>query len=259
VGAVRENTINRYLAGAAMPVMKPGTQFGAVASGTVDAGALAAADDGTLYVADGYKNRIFKATLAADGAAPAVELVTGAGALKGPQGLALDAAHGLLYIADTYDHTVRELDLAQGKSRILVGVSGEAGEPTAATEPAAKAHLNQPRGLAVDAPGTLYIADAGNQAIRVLKDGKVSTLTALQCGAGAPERLASLGGIALSGDGHWLFVANGAHVVRFTVGTAATPDAGATATASPSPLPRASADVAATADAVATNAARPLP
>jgi sugar lactone lactonase YvrE len=165
--------------------------------------------------------------------------VDGAGSLKGPGGLAVDAA-GNLYVADGHAHCIRKVT-PDGKRSVFAGTEGQPGEPGAASEAADKAHFSQPRGLAMGADGTLYVADAGNQALRAVKDGKVTTLAALQCGATDPERLSDLGGLALSPDGKWLFVANGRHVVRFTVGAAASP----TPSASPSPSPSPSADATA--------------
>jgi trimeric autotransporter adhesin len=63
-------------------------------------------------------------------------------------------------------HVVRRLDVLTGIETVVAGIGtpgfgGDGG-------PATVAHLNEPEGLAVDAAGHLFIADAGNQRIRRL-------------------------------------------------------------------------------------------
>src|SRR5271170_218063 len=81
-----------------------------------------------------------------------------------PQGLALDASNNL-YIADTHNHRIRELNLATGTLITIAGstpgFSGDAG-------PATSAQLDLPTALALDAAGNLYIADTGNHRVRKL-------------------------------------------------------------------------------------------
>jgi hypothetical protein len=78
------------------------------------------------------------------------------------QGIALDPA-GNLYISDTDSHRVRRVD----RYGIISTVAGT-GEPGFGGDgaPAGSARLNLPYGLAVDGPGTLYIADLGNNRVR---------------------------------------------------------------------------------------------
>ena len=65
----------------------------------------------------------------------------------------------------------------------LVGASGEVGN---ADGPAASARFFHPTGLAADAAGNLFIADTGNDTIRVYSAGSVITL------AGSPQASGSL-------------------------------------------------------------------
>ena len=45
-----------------------------------------------------------------------------------------------------------------------------------ADAPLASARFDHPQGVAVDANGTLYVADTGNSAVRMIRDGRVFTL-----------------------------------------------------------------------------------
>jgi hypothetical protein len=77
---------------------------------------------------------------------------------------------GRLFIADTYNHKIKEVDPAQDKVRTLLGDgrSGDRDEPP---------RFYEPGGLSV-AGETLYVADTNNHRIRTidLKTGKVTTL-----------------------------------------------------------------------------------
>jgi uncharacterized protein (TIGR03437 family) len=93
--------------------------------------------------------------------------------LGSPEGLAVDQA-GNLYIADAVDHRVRRVSSAG----IITTVAGN-GYPGFRGDggPAREAQLNAPYGLAVDAAGSLYIADLGNDRIRkVSSDGVIQTI-----------------------------------------------------------------------------------
>jgi hypothetical protein len=88
-----------------------------------------------------------------------------------PSSVAFDAA-GNLYFSDTNRHVVYESSLA-GVLSIVAGdgVQGFGGDGGAAT----RAELNAPQGVAVGPDGTLYIADTGNEVIRTVKGGVITT------------------------------------------------------------------------------------
>jgi sugar lactone lactonase YvrE len=88
-----------------------------------------------------------------------------------PSSVAFDAT-GNLYFADTNRHVVYESSLA-GVLTVVAGsgVQGFAGDGG----PATSAELNGPEGVAVGADGTLYIADTGNERIRAVAGGVMST------------------------------------------------------------------------------------
>ncbi len=93
-----------------------------------------------------------------------------------PTGVAVDSA-GSLYVADTFNHTIRKITAA-GAVTTFAGLEQTSGS---ADGPGATAALfNQPGGLALDAAGNVYVADTGNSTIRkITPAGVVSTLAGL--------------------------------------------------------------------------------
>lgn len=92
-----------------------------------------------------------------------------------PAGVAMDRA-GVLYVADTFNHTIRKVTPA-GVVSTWVGLMGVSGS---ADGSGSNALFNQPMGLTFDAAGNLYVADAGNASIRsVTPAGMVRTLAGL--------------------------------------------------------------------------------
>ena len=115
--------------------------------------------------------------------------------LSGPTSLALDA-HGNLFIADT--GTVREMNLASGI------ISTYAGNPGATTPgdggPATAAGLAYVGGIAIDAAGNLFIAEAYTPVIREVNAGTgiISTIAGSTygfTGDGGPASSATFRGI----------------------------------------------------------------
>jgi sugar lactone lactonase YvrE len=130
-----------------------------------------------LYIADAGNNIVRKVDLA-DGTITTVagnghggELGDGSQAIKAelylPTGLAVDS-HGILYIADSANNKVRKVDLAGTISTLAgTGRAGFKGD----NGPAVDAELNNPVALAVDSAGNLYIADLGNNRVRLVRLG----------------------------------------------------------------------------------------
>ena len=85
-----------------------------------------------------------------------------------PEGLALDSA-GNLFIADVDNDRIRRVD-AQTQIMTTVAGSGLPFFPAYSGDhgPATSAGLNFPRAVAVDANGNVFIADTGNQVVRMV-------------------------------------------------------------------------------------------
>lgn len=157
---------------------------------------------GNVYIADSHHNRVREViatgsgagtmkTVAGDGNAgyQAGPILATATSMNVPGAVAIDGA-GNLYIADTNNNVVREVDLTTGIMTTVAGNNspGYTGDGAAATA----AELNSPDGIVVDAAGNLYIADTGNNAVRevVQATGKIETIAG--DGTGTP---------GFSGDG----------------------------------------------------------
>ena len=139
---------------------------------------------GNLYIADSCNNRIRKVsdngiitTIAGTGVFGKFS-GDGGGAtsahLYEPISVATDAA-GNLYIADTFNKRIRKVS-AYGIITTIAGTgtSGFSGDGGGATS----AELSYPDGVATDAAGNLYIADANNNRIRKLTPVAPKTPTA---------------------------------------------------------------------------------
>lgn len=117
-----------------------------------------------------------------------------------------------LLVSDTGNHVLRYLDLEKERVYTAAG-TGEAGYRDGSNS---RVSFHSPTGLAVDNEGTMYIADTGNGAVRVIQDGYVTTLAELESGSTYPV---SSRGLLLSGD--VLYVGNVFARVLFACGTQA--------------------------------------
>ncbi len=98
--------------------------------------------------------------------------------LDNPAGIAV-ASDGTVYIADTADYKIRKVTSA-GAISTVAGNGTQCAPSTSACGdggPAVGSQLSNPRGLALGADGSLYIADSGTNRIRRLApDGTISTV-----------------------------------------------------------------------------------
>jgi sugar lactone lactonase YvrE len=122
---------------------------------------------GNLFIADLSNSNIRKV-----GTNGVISSLTGIG-LAQPSAMALDSA-GNLFIADMGNNRVREVSVngAVGTvagSGIVTNITGDGGSATSAS-------VGQPRGVAVDSTGNLYIADNNFQTIRKVTNGIISTI-----------------------------------------------------------------------------------
>ncbi len=87
---------------------------------------------------------------------------------------------GTIYVADSVRHMVHKLG-TDGKQTVVAG-TGEAGY-SGDSGPARDAMLNRPHGLMIDEDGNLFIADSGNQVVRMVdRRGKIRTIAGVTPG-----------------------------------------------------------------------------
>jgi PKD repeat protein len=191
---------------------------------------------GNLYIADQVNQRIRKVsggiitTVAGTGTAG----YSGDGGqatsaqLNNPIGVAVDG-QGNLYIADYMNHRIRKVSSGIITTVAGTGTAGYSGDGGQATS----AQLDGPVGVGVDAQGSVYIADQGNQRIRKLSGGIITTVagtgTAGFLGDGGQATSAQLNspfGVAVDGQGN-LYIADASnHRVRKVSGGIITTVAG---------------------------------
>jgi uncharacterized protein (TIGR03437 family) len=128
-------------------------------------GGLAVDGAGDVFIADTYNNRIRRVS-------PSGIIVTVAGGLNEPFSVASDSA-GNLFIADTYNNLIHKVS-PDGNITTIAG-NGSSGY-TGDGGPATSAALSGPTGVAVDGAGNIYVADNGNNAVRVLRPAKSSVV-----------------------------------------------------------------------------------
>jgi trimeric autotransporter adhesin len=111
-----------------------------------------------------------------------------------PCGVTLDAS-GNIYIADTDNYRIRMVTKSTGIISTVAGTgsygySGDGGLATSAL-------LYNPRSVAVDASGNIYIADAGNNRIRMfaLSASTRTASTPLRIDTPDPSALSSLSAV----------------------------------------------------------------
>jgi hypothetical protein len=92
--------------------------------------------------------------------------------LNNPRSVVVDT-NGNIYVSDQQNHRVRRISNTGTITTVAgTGTAGYNGDAQSATS----AQLNNPAGLALDASGNLYIADAGNHRIRKITSGTITTI-----------------------------------------------------------------------------------
>jgi sugar lactone lactonase YvrE len=193
-------------------------------------GGVATDRAGNIFVSDTSNNTIRK--LAADGT---VTTIAGSAAeapgftdgpalgarFNSPSHLVVDA-RGIIYVADTSNHTIRKIT-PDGVVSTVAGVAGLRGY---ADGPGTIARFNLPHGLTIDAAGNLYVGDVGNDAVRrITPDGIVTTLAGGPNVAGKVMTNANAstakfnfgccgGGLAIDADGNILVADRGSQTIR---------------------------------------------
>jgi sugar lactone lactonase YvrE len=171
---------------------------------------IAVAGDGTIYVSDGERGRIWR--IAPDGATQAV-----VENLSAPSAIALDAS-GALVVADTGTHTIKRVEPASGRVTIIAGAENKAGF---ADGSGSSALFNAPVGLTIAPDGTIFVADTYNDRIRAIDtEGHVRTVAGgdepgyQDAATGAEARFDTPCGIAVDMDGSLVVADTGNHRLR---------------------------------------------
>ncbi|MBA2304584.1 MAG: gluconolaconase [Acidobacteria bacterium] len=158
---------------------------------------LAVGADGAVYVADTGNDAIRR--ISPDGT---VTTIAAAG-LNGPVGLAVDS-RGRIVVADTYNDRI----VAVGADGAVTPIAG--GGP--GFEDGGNARFDTPCGVSVDAAGSIYVADSGNGAVRLISPDRIVSTIATGS-VDAPLRPLA---VAVAADGS-VFVADaGGRVVEIT-------------------------------------------
>ncbi|MGH9498307.1 MAG: choice-of-anchor D domain-containing protein [Terriglobales bacterium] len=164
--------------------------------------------------------------------------------MRRPAGVAADAA-GNVYIADTFNNAIRKVDL-NGTMSTVVGSGLPCNTATCGDGgPASSGTVTTPFDIAFDHAGNLYIADSGDNVIRVVNmqstsvtiagqligagdiltvAGNGAPCTASPCGDGNPATSAELNspqGLAVDSAGNILVADTGDNAIR-SIGTTGT-------------------------------------
>jgi sugar lactone lactonase YvrE len=128
---------------------------------------LALDSAGNLFIADGVMNSKLGRILRVEAGTGRVTTVLSN--LRQPSGLAFQSPESLCF-AESGANQIRCVNLANQSVQLIAGVgaagySGDGG-------PAECARLNRPSGINFDGAGRLYIADTGNQRVRLVRLGE---------------------------------------------------------------------------------------
>lgn len=163
---------------------------------------------GVLFISDGEAGSIWQADKNG-----ALKLVTGK--LHTPSAIAFDKNDNL-YVADSGSHTIKKINTSSGEISLIAGAENQSGF---ADGEAAASLFNAPVGIAIDDSGKIFVADTYNDRIRVIENGKVSTVAGgergfADAGAGQQAKFDTPCAVAVTKDGDLLVADTGNRKLR---------------------------------------------
>ena len=186
---------------------------------------IAIDSSGNFYVADAANHLIRKVSAAGvvttlagtAGVSGSVDGVGTAARFNGPSAVAVDSI-GTVYVADTFNQTIRTIS-STGVVSTLAGAASASGSVDG-TGSAARFFV--PSGIAVDASGTVYVADTGNHTIRRIQtNANVTTLAgaaglvgSVDNSVGTSARFTFPTGLALDTSGNLYVADTSNHTIR---------------------------------------------
>ena len=168
---------------------EPGSQdgFGSEASFNSPSG-VAADSQGNIYVCDTGNNAVrkininrFVSTLAGNASQPPgfADGKRGGALFNAPIGITLDSTTGLLFVVDSNNSLIRQIDPADGAVTTIAGNLSL--QPDFQDGQAASASFSNPFGIASDSLRNLYITDYGNNLVRKINGSRyVSTFAGVK-------------------------------------------------------------------------------
>jgi sugar lactone lactonase YvrE len=143
--------------------------------------------------------------------------------LNNPEGIALDIS-GNLFIADTANNRICLLDISGNLTTYAGSINGTAGYLDSG---ASNALFNGPTAIAVDKAGNIYVADTGNNVIRVIQENYLNDASGnpvanhriVSTLVGQTNRLNSPRGVAVDSNGLVYISDTGNHrICKITAG-----------------------------------------
>ncbi|MNK73395.1 Serine/threonine-protein kinase PknD [compost metagenome] len=190
---------------------------------------------GNLYVTDNYNYRIRKitpqgvvTTFAGLGTNGTADGTSAAAQFSLPNDLTIDAA-GTIYVADWANHRIRKIDPVTGQVTTVAGSTQGFADGIGSA-----AKFNNPYGIAVDAAGTIFVADGFNSRIRKINPvtKQVSTFAGSGTGGnadgtGAAAQFSTPLKLTFDTAGN-LYVSSGTRIRKITPAAVVTTVAGST-------------------------------
>ena len=159
-------------------------------------------NQGNLYIASSANATIQKMTISGLISTLIINRYFGTSALATPEGMTTDG-QGNLYFTDPSNEVVGRID----PSGLLNTFAGD-NSPGNADGKGGAAEFNSPSGITIDSRGNLFIADAGNSAIRkITPAGRVTTIVSTSLLNNTGTKIGTLGlgrpeGIAIDNAGN---------------------------------------------------------